>query len=86
VLDGDVLVDVSRVEGRVNDHLAARHLEPEHGESEAAADAEDDVGIVQELVDRPGPRPPAGAEGEGVILGKRALSLQAGGDRDAEQL
>ena len=53
---------------------------------EGAADAEDDVGVVQELVHGPGNGAAARAEGEGVVLGEGALALEAGGDGDLEAL
>ena len=59
---------------------------PEAGQREAAADAQDDVGLGQEALDRPGVRPPAAAERQRVILGEGALALDGGGDRDVPGL
>ena len=49
------------------------------GGREAAADAEDQVRVVQEMVQRFGDRAPAGAQRQGMRLRKRALPLQARG-------
>ena len=48
---------------------------------EAAADAEDHVGVAEEVVDRLRDRAAAGAERQRVRLGERALALEARRDR-----
>ena len=86
LLAGHVLVDVHRIERGVDDRLAGRHVDAEVGLGEAAADAEDQVGIAQEVIDRRRDGVAARAEREHVVLGKRALAAEAGGDRRLEQL
>src|SRR3546814_19699412 len=51
----------------------------------AAADAEDHVGVLQELVHRLRHRPAAGAERQRMVLRKGALAFQAGAHWDREQ-
>ena len=58
----------------------------EAGEREAAADAEDHVGVGEEALDRPRIGPPAAAERQRMVLGEGALALDGGGDRDVPGL
>ena len=57
----------------------------ETGLREAAADAEDQVRLVQEVMHGRRHGEAAGAERERMVLGKRALARQAGADRDRQQ-
>ena len=66
--------------------LPCRHRDAEVGLGEAAADAEDHVGFSEELMHRRGIASAAGAERQRMVLRERALALQAGGDRNLEQL
>ena len=69
----------------MNDALALRHVDTVVRVAETAADAEDEVGLVQEVMDRLRHRAAARAERQGVIFGERALAVQAGRDRRFEQ-
>ena len=84
--DFDLVVEVFGVERRVDVVRTLGHLQAEAGLGEGATDAEDDVGVSQELVHRLGEGAAAGAERERVRLGEGALALQRGGDRRLEQL
>ncbi len=86
VVGGHVLVEVERIEGGVDHHLALREGDAVVRGGEAAAHPEDDVGLLEELVDGLGQRPPARAERQRVALRERALALEAGGHRALEQL
>ena len=86
ITDAEIFVQVSRIEGGVNDRLALRHGYAVVGGGEAAADAQDHIGIPQELEDRFGDGSAARAERQRMRLGERALALQARGDRTLEQL
>ena len=79
VLHLHVLVEIHRIEGGVDDGLAAGHGHAEAGEREAAADAEDHVGIGEEGLHRARVGASAGAQGERMGLVECALALQAGG-------
>ncbi len=69
------------------DHrLPLRHLHAEVGLGEAAADPEDQVGLVQEVPHRLRQGEAARAQRQGVRLGEGALALEAGADRDRQQL
>ena len=74
------------VGGGVDVPLACRPLEAVAGLREAAADAEDEVRLAHEHVQRPRHRPAARAERQRMVLGEGALALEARGDRRAEQL
>ena len=77
VLAAHCALDVAWIEGCVKDgSLVARHVEPETGDAEAAADSEDDVGLVEKLVYWFRYRAAARAQGERVALGKGALALE----------
>src|SRR5690606_24746867 len=86
VLGDDVLVQIGRIQRRVDDRLARRHLHAEVRARETAADSEDYVGFLQEVVYRLRHRTAAGAERERMVFRKGALALEAGGDRCREQL
>jgi hypothetical protein len=58
------------IERRVDDLLALRHRHGEIAFGEAAADAEDHVGLVEEVPHCFRHREPTGAERERVILRK----------------
>ena len=70
----------------MDDGLAGRHRDAEIRLREAAADAEDEVALLEEVMHRRRDREAARAERQRVRFGKRALALQAGGDRNGEQL
>ena len=84
--DFDRVVEVLRVERGVDVVGLLGHRQAEAGLGERAADAEDDVGVLQELVDGLGEGAAAGAERERVRFGEGALALQRGGDGRFEQL
>ena len=87
VLRRHVLVQVHRVEGRVDDRLArlacrtpkpvSAKLQPTPRMTSASA---------RKRLTGPGVRPPAAAERQRVILGEGALALDRGGDRDVPGL
>ncbi len=81
-----VLVDVGGIERRLDDLGARRHLDAEVGLGERAADAEDQVRLVEERAHRLRDGEAAGAERQRMRLGEGALALEAGGDGDREQL
>src|SRR5690606_40801233 len=81
----EVAVDVGRVERGVDVGLAGRKLDAVRGRRETAADAEDQVGALKEMVYRPRQRAAARAKGKRMRLRKRALAFQAGRDRGLEQ-
>ena len=70
----------------MDDPLALRHLHAVVRRGEAAADAEDHVGVVQELADGLRDRASARAERQGVRLRERALALEARRDRALQEL
>jgi len=80
-----ILVDVGGVEGGVDDRLARRHRLAEAGVGERAADPEDHVGRLQEVVGRAGQCQPRRAERQRVRLREGALAAEAGGHRRFEQ-
>jgi len=69
----------------VDDGLARWHRDAEVRLRERAADAEDDVRLFQEMMHRRRDREAPGAQRQRMRFGKRALALQAGGDRNGEQ-
>ena len=81
-----VLVHIGRIDGVVDDCLADRHRDAEVRLRERAADAENEVRLFEEVVHRRRDREATRAERERMRFGKRALALQAGGDRNGEQL
>jgi hypothetical protein len=84
LLADHVLVEVHRIEGGVDDRLTRRHVDAEVGLGEAATDAEDQIGVVEKMVHRGGDRVATRAEGELMVLRKRALAAEARGDRRSE--
>src|SRR5438093_1593043 len=85
-LGGDVLVEIRRVERRVDDPLARGHRDAVVGRGEATADAEDQVGVRQEVVEVLSDRPSARAERQVMGLRERALALEARRHRRLEGL
>src|SRR5215469_8338838 len=86
MLDGDILVDILRVERGVDDCLARWHAHAETGEGKAAPDAEDHVGFCQEPLDWPRIGPAAAAERERMVLTECALTLDRRGHWDVPRL
>ena len=84
MLDFEILVQVVRVEGGVDEGLALRHLETEGGGGEAAPDPEDHIGVVQKPANGEGCRPSRRTEGQRVRLVEGALTPQAGGYRSIQ--
>src|SRR5206468_12244814 len=66
LIDRQVAVDVAWIEGGVDDRLPRRttELDAVAGGGEAAADAEEHVGLAHELVDRLRQRAAAGAQAQ----------------------
>ena len=83
---GDVLVDVGGIERRLDDLDARRHLDAEVGLRERAADAEDQVRLVEEGAHRLRDGEAARAERQRMRLGKGALAAEAGRHRNGQQL
>ena len=87
VVGGVVLVEVALVVGGVDDALCRRDVRGHAVLGEAAPDAEDDVGLGQEVEDGPGHHAAAaGAERQRVVLREGALALQGGHHRRLQQL
>jgi len=84
-LAGDVLVEVIGVERSVDDLLPRRHLHAEIRLRERTADAEDQVGIVEEMPHRLGDRQAARPQRQRMILGEGGLAAEAGRHRRGEQ-
>ena len=75
VIDRHRVIDISRVKRRVDDGLARGHGHAVAGRREAAANAEDDVGLGEEVMNRFRDGPAAGAKSERMILREGALPL-----------
>ncbi len=88
VLGVDVLVDIGGIERRVDDRLVLGlgEGEPVGGVGEATADPEDDVGLAHEVGELAGLALARGAQRERVVLGERALAVEAGRHRRLEAL
>ena len=82
---GDVLVQMIGVERGVDDLLPRRHLHAEVGLGEGTPDAEDEVGIVEEMPHRLRDRQPARTERQRMILGEGGLAAEARRHRRREQ-
>ena len=74
------------IERGVDDGLALRHGDAEVGLGEGAADAQDDVGAVEEASHRLRVGAPARAQRQRMGLVEAALALEAGADRDGQKL
>jgi hypothetical protein len=70
----------------VDDRLALRHGDAEVGLGEGAADAQDHVRLVEELAHRLRIGAASRAQRQRMGLVEAALALEAGADRDREQL
>ncbi len=70
----------------MDDRLALRHGDAEVGLGERAADAQDHVGLVEELAHRLGISATARAQRQRMGLVEAALALEAGADRDGQKL
>jgi hypothetical protein len=81
------LVDIARVVGCVNDLLARRDRGAGDAmRGEAAADAEHDVGLIEEMATVARIDDAAGAERKRVILREDALAVDRGHHRSLEQV
>src|SRR5690606_13976338 len=76
----DVFADVGGVERRVDVGLPGGELDAEARCSEAAADAEDDVGFLEEAVHGFRERTSTGSERKRVVLREGAFAFEAGGN------
>ncbi len=85
-LDAVAAADVARVVDDLTERRAGRERRDVERAGEARADAEDDVGALEEAVDGGGARARGGAERERVVLGEGALAVQGGRDRHAGAL
>ncbi len=83
---GDVEVDVGRIQRGMDDGFALRHGDAEVGLPKAAADAEDQVRFLEEVVHRTRNGETARTERQRVRLGKGALAFQAGANGNGKQL
>ena len=70
----------------MDDPLALRNSDAERRLGKAAADAEDQIGAIEEVAERPRYRRAAGAEREAMGLVERAFAGEARADRRGEQL
>ena len=86
IVDRDVLGEVGRVECRLDDGRTGRHRNAVPRLGEAASDAEDQIGVVEEMADSSRDRASAGAERKRVVFRERALTLETRRDRRLQQL
>ena len=85
VVEVVVLVEVDGVDGALHHHLAAGDLSRGEVAGEARADAEDRVGLVEEVARHLGHRVGGRAQGERMVLGEGALAAVGRGDGGVEQ-
>ena len=73
--------EVARIVHDLGERRTSRHRRDVERAREARADADDQVGLLEELIDRSGPGARRRAEGERMILRERALAVQRRRDR-----
>ena len=83
--DRIVLADVGLAIGDLGHGFAIRNGGDVVGPGEAGADAQHQIGLGQEVGHRGRPRQGAGAERQGVVLGKRALGVEGRHHRHLQQ-
>ena len=86
--EGDVVAggEIAAVVGDLPERRPLRHRRDVERAREARADAEHEVGLLEEAVDGGRPRAARGAERQRVVLGERALAVERRGHRRAGEL
>ena len=81
----DILVQVVRVQRGMNELLALGELDPEIRFRERTPDADDQIGILHEVVHGLRHRVATGPQRQRMVFRERAFPAQAGGHRRAQQ-